>query len=194
MLNGADPTKESGEKRFIEEIWSNSGVLSSLEHEQAVGAGSIDMTKLSSAEQYALQVADTAAKRLQESVRAAQSVSIGTVTWTGQNGSAGHPQRASASNLLGRFKNRAGGSQGGNSSVVRDNSAIGRVHSLHFQMLEFFRTNSGVVTTKQIGSWCSSVGINQRDRKRALEMKATLRKIASLNKLTHSWELTEDFK
>jgi DNA excision repair protein ERCC-6 len=193
VLDGADPTKESGEKRFIEEIWSNSGVLSSLEHEQAVGAGSTD-TKLSSAEQYALHVAGTAAKRLQESIRAAQSVSIGTVTWTGQNGSAGHPQRASASNLLGRFKNRAGGSQGGNSFVARDYGATGHVGSLRSQMLEFFRTNNGVVTTKQIGSWCSSVGINQRDRKRALEMKATLRKIASLNKLTHSWELTEKFK
>ncbi|KAA8909107.1 hypothetical protein FN846DRAFT_905856 [Sphaerosporella brunnea] len=168
--------EEQGERKFIEEIFSSAGVFSSLEHDQAVGA-----THKPANSEYAANIAAEAAKKLQESILATQvaSAPIGTVTWTGRSGTAGKvAARPAAGGLLDKLKGRANGGRAGGSH-----------RSLKQQMRSLFDKNRGAVTTAMIKSWCREVGIDQRNPRRAAEMKATLKAMAKLDKKTHVWTL-----
>ncbi|KAF8535817.1 SNF2 family N-terminal domain-containing protein [Trichophaea hybrida] len=191
-LKDEDPSKETGERKFIEEIFSSSGVLSSLEHEHLVGAASKDM---STNGKYAAQIAEGARKRLEESVQVTQAVPIGTVTWTGRSGTAGKhesPKRASASALLGKLKGKAVdvGGRKGSSLYDRVNVAPPAPEGpLRPKMLHLFEQKGGSVTTEAIKDWCRARHINQRNLDKAAEMKKVLREIAKLDKATHTWWL-----
>jgi hypothetical protein len=137
---------------------------------------------------------------LQESIKATQSVPIGTVTWTGQNGSAGKdppPTRASASNILGRLKNKNGD---GGRKICSEFDGRSRLpngatspttttDTLLRQMCELFRKKGDTLTTQNIKDWCRQRDIDQRNPARAREMRETLKKLATLNKETHIWTL-----
>jgi hypothetical protein len=198
-LRDEDPNKEIGERKFIEEIFSSSGVLSSLEHEHLVGATSEDM---STTGKYAAQIAEGARKRLEESVQVTQTVPIGTVTWTGRSGTAGKqepPKRASASALLGKLKGKTvdiGGGWGGSPYPYERVNGKPPVPEgpLRSKMLELFEQKRGSVTTETIKKWCRARHIDQRNLDKAAEMKTVLREIAKLDKATHTWWLRPQFK
>lgn len=189
-VSGDNSKGETGERKFVEEIFGGSGVLSSLEHDQVVGASAKEVTATG---QYAAQIAEGAKKRLEESVRAMQAVPIGTVTWTGRSGTAGRqdpPKRASASALLGGLKGRA--PEAGNSR--RGNPVSTGPLRLEPEMIQLFHQEGGEVTTERVKEWCRAKGIDQRSLDKAAEMKAVLRKIATLERATHIWSLRPSFR
>ena len=174
------PAEESGERKFIEEIFSHNSVVNSLEHDHAVNAGNNDRT---STDAYVRKIAEEAARRLQESIAATSGAAVGTVTWTGRNGSAGRdPPRPSASGLLQKLK----GQQGRTTSPA---GRAGPVVPLRTQMLNLFQGNTGKLPTSELKKWCRDVGIDNRAPEKAKEMRAILKDIARLDKETHMWNL-----
>jgi len=159
------PAEESGERKFIEEIFSHNSVANCLEHDSAVNAGDNGPTSTIA---YAKKIADEAAKRLQESIAATSGAAVGTVTWTGRNGSAGRvPPRSPAPGSL---------------------QSLGK-QALRTQMLNLFQENAGQLPTGELKKWCRNVGIDNRAPEKAKEMRAVLKNIAQLDRESHMWSL-----
>jgi len=182
---------KSGEKPFIEGIFGNLGVLSALEHDSIVGAQGMSRT-----EQYAVGVAEAAAKVLRESVAQTQRAPIGTVTWTGKNGSAGREisgvvPRQTASSLLSSMKNKNAtnhNTDNGSSSSV--SHAPSDSKELIFKLHKFFKDKGGVATTPEIKELAKKLQITESGR---LQFRSMLKQIALLNKDRHLWTLKPDY-
>ncbi|KAH7321669.1 putative DNA repair and recombination protein RAD26 [Rhexocercosporidium sp. MPI-PUGE-AT-0058] len=89
-----DPEEEkpsSDEARLMEGIFARSGVHSALEHDQIINGKRKITADRSMIEREAKKVAAEAAAALRIAGEAAQSIEPGTVTWTGDFGTAGRP-------------------------------------------------------------------------------------------------------
>ncbi|KAI5782722.1 DNA dependent ATPase [Geopyxis carbonaria] len=187
---GTGASNESGEKQFIDQIFTHAGVVSTLEHDLAVGSSLLDST---GSERYAAGIALAAAERLKESIKAAQSATLGTLTWTGRNGLAGKeekvPKRASAYSLLKNLKNST---RDGSKNTGQASSDVDK-RPLLYQMLDMFKQAGGKMSTPDIKVWCTDREIDKRHPDKAEEMRLVLRELAILNKISHEWELKSKF-
>ncbi|CZT07637.1 hypothetical protein WAI453_005125 [Rhynchosporium graminicola] len=89
-----DPEEEkptSDEARLMEGIFARSGVHSALEHDQIINGKRKITADRGMIEREAKKVAAEAAASLRRAGVAAQNIAPGTVTWTGEFGSAGRP-------------------------------------------------------------------------------------------------------
>ncbi|KAI6714243.1 hypothetical protein JHW43_003190 [Diplocarpon mali] len=112
-----DPEEEnppSEEARLMEGIFARSGVHSALEHDQIINGKKKIAGDRGMLEREAKKVAAEAATALRKAGEVAQSITPGTVTWTGEFGSAGRPVNlrrgagSSSAGILSGLANRQG--------------------------------------------------------------------------------------
>jgi DNA excision repair protein ERCC-6 len=94
-----DPDEEEARKtgdqsRIVNDILAGCGVSSTLEHDKIVNGKLVVQPDPVMIEKEARRIAAEAVKGLKRAEALAQQVPIGTVTWTGERGSAGRPGRA----------------------------------------------------------------------------------------------------
>ncbi|TVY71371.1 DNA repair and recombination protein RAD26 [Lachnellula suecica] len=89
-----DPSEDkptSDEARLMEGLFARSGVHSALEHDQIINGKKKISANRNMLEREAKKVAAEAAAELRKAGEAAKTTTPGTVTWTGEFGSAGRP-------------------------------------------------------------------------------------------------------
>lgn len=102
------------EARLMEGIFARSGVHSALEHDQIINGKKKLAADRGMLEREAKRVAAEGAAELRKAAEAARTVTPGTVTWTGEFGSAGRPQNIrrgggpSSAGVLAGLANRQG--------------------------------------------------------------------------------------
>ncbi|KAK7722964.1 DNA repair protein rhp26 [Botryosphaeria dothidea] len=107
------PAGSNKDERLMSTIFARSGVQSSVEHDSIIGSNSKkvgpDPTLIA---KMAREKAEKAAQELARSGEIARNVPVGTVTWTGEVGSAGRPPSPSP-RPRGLGASRGGGARGG---------------------------------------------------------------------------------
>ncbi|RMZ09092.1 hypothetical protein D0860_04376 [Hortaea werneckii] len=122
--NGAEGGPSSGQPstkddRMLSSIFARTGVQSALEHDAIIhGKETRRSEDAEMIARYAKKVAADAAKELRRAGEIARNVPAGTVSWTGQFGSAGRPvspppSSTSSSRGRGGLAGRGGGGRGG---------------------------------------------------------------------------------
>jgi DNA excision repair protein ERCC-6 len=209
-----DPAEEkpaSDEARLMEGIFARSGVHSALEHDQIINGKRHIAADRNMLEREARRVAAEAASELRKAGEAARSIEPGTVTWTGEFGSAGRPVNtrrgagpASAGNLAG-LANRPGLSNDRSASVsgagtpgvgVAGNGRTPRGKDFLKLIRDFIKLQGGSVPSQAL--------VNHFNRmcqtpQQTSEFKHMLGQIASLEKGPNSrmrgrWVLKQEFK
>ncbi|RAL62241.1 hypothetical protein DID88_004811 [Monilinia fructigena] len=132
-----DPSEEKDketneESRLMEGIFARSGVHSALEHDQIINGKRKVAADRGMIEREAKRIAAESAIALRRAGEAARSIAPGTVTWTGEYGSAGRPTNirrgagASSSSVLSNLSNRQGIAQPSSSTSSTSNRPVGR--------------------------------------------------------------------
>ena len=205
-----DPTEEkpsSDESRLMEGIFARSGVHSALEHDQIINGKKKLAADRNMLEREAKKVAAVAAAELRKAGEAASTIAPGTVTWTGEFGSAGRPVNVrrgagpSSAGILAGLASKQGLSESASASSSRSGTPGGaeRVpQGKDFMKLirDFIRRQGGSVPSQAL--------VNHFDRmcrtpQQTAEFKHMLGEIAMLEKGTSGrmrgrWVLKEEFK
>lgn len=209
----ADDKPASDEARLMEGIFANTGVHSALEHDQIINGKRKLVADRGMLEREARKVAAEAAASLRKAGEAAQHITPGTVTWTGEFGSAGRPinilRRAGpgSSSILAGLSARQGlnnntGTGSGSSSRSATPGAIeaarARSSSKDFLKLiqEFIRRQGGSVPSQMLVNHFNRMCTTEQQ---TAEFKHMLGEIARLVKGTNSrmrgrWVLKDEFK
>lgn len=203
-----DPNEKptSDEARLMEGIFAKSGVHSALEHDQIINGKKKIAADRSMLEREAKKVAAEAAAALRIAGDAARSIAPGTVTWTGEFGSAGRPinrRRAgpSSSNVLAGLSSRQGlsstGSAASSRSATPGTSEPGPRGKDFIKLIrDFIRRQGGSVPTKVLVDHFNRVC---KTDQQSMEFKHMLTTIASLDKggntrMRGRWILKDEFK
>jgi DNA excision repair protein ERCC-6 len=205
-----DPTEEkpsSDESRLMEGIFARSGVHSALEHDQIINGKKKLAADRNMLEREAKRVAAVAAAELRKAGEAATTIAPGTVTWTGEFGSAGRPVNVrrgagpSSAGILAGLANRQGLS--GSASPSSSRSGTPGAGERAPQGKDFMKLIRDFIR-RQGGSVPSQALVNHFDRmcrtpQQTAEFKHMLGEIAVLEKGTSGrmrgrWVLKEEFK
>jgi DNA excision repair protein ERCC-6 len=205
-----DPSEEkpaSDEARLMEGIFARSGVHSALEHDQIINGKKKIAGDRSMLEREAKKVAAEAAAELRRAGETARTVEPGTVTWTGEFGSAGRPANIrrgagpSSAGILAGLANRQGISNAGSSSSSRSGTPAATERAPRgkdFMKLirDFIKRQGDSVPSQSL--------VNHFDRmcrtpQQTTEFKHMLGEIAKLEKGDNSrmrgrWVLKDEFK
>jgi DNA excision repair protein ERCC-6 len=205
-----DPDEEkppSDETRLMEGIFARSGVHSALEHDQIINGKKKIAADRGMLEREAKKIAAEAAAELRKAGEAARTVEPGTVTWTGEFGSAGRPVNIrrgagpSSAGILSNLASRQGLSSVGSASSSRSGTpgAADRTpRGKDFMKLirDFIKRQGGSVPSQAL--------VNHFDRmckspQQTAEFKHMLGEIAKLEKGANSrmrgrWVLKDEFK
>jgi len=204
-----DPSDEkpsSDEARLMEGIFARSGVHSALEHDQIINGKKKVAADRGMLEREAKKVAAEAAAKLRKAGETARSVTPGTVTWTGEFGSAGRPVNIrrgagpSSVGILAGLANRQGLSNGGSTSSSRSGTpaaaeTVPRGKDFMKLIRDFIKRQGGSVPSQSL--------VNHFDRmcrtpQQTAEFKHMLGEIAKLEKggsrMRGRWVLKEEFK
>jgi DNA excision repair protein ERCC-6 len=203
----AEDKSSSNETRLMEGIFARSGVHSALEHDQIINGKKKVAADRSMLEREAKRIAAEAAAELRKAGEAASSIQPGTVTWTGEFGSAGRPVNIrrgagpSSAGILAGLADRQGLSNGESASSSRSGTpgAAERVpRGKDFMKLirDFIKRQGGSVPSQAL--------VNHFNRmcktpQQTAEFKHMLGEIATLEKGTTGrmrgrWVLKEEFK
>lgn len=123
--NGEEEKPLSEEARLMEGIFARSGVHSALEHDQIINGKKKLAPDRAFIEREAKKVAAEAAAELRKAGEAARNIAPGTVTWTGEFGSAGRPRNLrqsrgpSSAGVLAGLASRQGISTPGSATLSR---------------------------------------------------------------------------
>ena len=214
-----DPSEDkpaSDEARLMEGIFARSGVHSALEHDQIINGKRRVAADRNMVEREARKVAAEAASELRKAGEAARSIAPGTVTWTGEFGSAGRPVNIrrgagpASAGILAGLANRQGLSNGGIASISRPGTASssrsgtpGRDTGRTPRGKDFMKLIRDFIQL-QGGSVPSQALVNHFNRmcktnQQTAEFKHMLGEIAILEKSANSrmrgrWVLKEEFK
>jgi DNA excision repair protein ERCC-6 len=205
-----DPDEEkppSDEARLMEGIFARSGVHSALEHDEIINGKKKITADRGMLEREAKKIAAEAAAELRKAGEAARAIEPGTVTWTGEFGSAGRPiniRRGAgprSAGILSDLANRQGISTPASTSSSRSGtpSAADRTpRGKDFMKLirDFIKRQGGSVPSQSL--------VNHFDRmcnspQQTAEFKHMLGEIARLEKGANSrmrgrWVLKDEFK
>jgi DNA excision repair protein ERCC-6 len=205
-----DPDEEkpaSDESRLMEGIFARSGVHSALEHDEIINGKKKITADRGMLEREARKVAAEAAAELRKAGETARTLEPGTVTWTGEFGSAGRPtniRRAagpSSAGILSNLANRQGILNPASASSSRSGtpgSADITPRGKDFMKLirDFIKRQGGSVPSQSL--------VNHFDRmckspQQTAEFKHMLGEIARLEKGANSrmrgkWVLKDEFK
>jgi len=203
----AEDKSSSNETRLMEGIFARSGVHSALEHDQIINGKKKVAADRSMLEREAKRIAAEAAAELRKAGEAASSIQPGTVTWTGEFGSAGRPVNIrrgagpSSAGILAGLADRQGLSNGESASSSRSGTpgAAERVpRGKDFMKLirDFIKRQGGSVPSQAL--------VNHFNRmcktpQQTAEFKHMLGEIATLEKgatgrMRGRWVLKEEFK
>lgn len=207
-FRGEEEPLPSDEARLMEGIFARSGVHSALEHDQIINGKKKITADRNMLEREARKIASEAAAELRKAGDAARSITPGTVTWTGEFGSAGRPSfnvrrgaGPSSASILAGLANRQGLSNNGSSTSSRSgspNTMESAPRGKDFMKLirDFIKGQGGSVPSQML--------VNHFDRmcrteQQSAEFKHMLREIAILEKGANSrmrgkWFLKEEFK
>jgi DNA excision repair protein ERCC-6 len=204
-----DPSEEkpsTGESRLMEGIFARSGVHSALEHDEIINGKKKVKADRGMIEREARKVAAEAAAELRKAGAAARNVEPGTVTWTGEFGSAGRPVNIrrgagpSSAGILASLANRQGLSTGSSASSSR----AGAPGEERAPRGKDFMTLIRDFIKRQGGSVPSQALVNHFNRmckseQQTVEFKHMLGEIARLEKGANSgmrgrWVLKDEFK
>jgi DNA excision repair protein ERCC-6 len=197
----------SDEARLMEGIFARSGVHSALEHDQIINGKKKISADRGMLEREAKKVAAEAAAELRKAGEAARNTTPGTVTWTGEFGSAGRPVNIrrgagpSSAGILAGLANRQGISNGESASSSRSGTpGAGDRAPKGKDFMKLIRD----FIKRQGGSVPSQALVNHFDRmcktpQQTAEFKHMLGEIAHLEKGGNSrmrgrWVLKEEFK
>jgi DNA excision repair protein ERCC-6 len=205
-----DPTENkpsSDESRLMEGIFARSGVHSALEHDQIINGKKKLSANRDMLEREAKKVASEAAAELRKAGEAARTIEPGTVTWTGEFGSAGRPINIrrgtgpSSAGILAGLANRQGLSNGGSASSSRSgtpNTSESMPRGKDFMKLirDFIKRHGGSVPSQSLVSHFDRMC---RTSQQTTEFKHMLGEIAKLEKGQNSrmrgkWVLKDEFK
>ncbi|CZR59211.1 related to DNA repair helicase ERCC6 [Phialocephala subalpina] len=202
-----DEKPPSEESRLMEGIFAKSGVHSALEHDQIINGKKKYAPDRRMIESEAKKIAAEAAAALRKAGQAAQGIAPGTVTWTGEYGSAGRPVNLrrgagpSSSSILAGLSNRQGitntasaGSSRSGTPAANDRPAAGKDWMKLIQT--FIRRQGGSCPSQAIinhfNRQCTSPALTT-------QFKHMLNEIAVLQKENNSrmrgrWVLKDEFK
>jgi DNA excision repair protein ERCC-6 len=208
-----DPDEEkqpSEEARLMEGIFAKSGVHSALEHDQIINGKKKITADRGMLEREAKKVAAEAAAALRKAGEAAQSITPGTVTWTGEFGSAGRPiniRRGAgpgSAGILAGLANRQGLSSGAGSASSSRSATPGTGTGTSTPKGKDFMKLIRDFIRRQGGSVASQMLVNHFNRmcttaQQTAEFKHMLGEIARLEKGANSrmrgrWVLKDEFK
>jgi len=195
----------SDEARLMEGIFARSGVHSALEHDQIINGKRKVTADRGMIEREAKRVAAEAAVELRKAGEAARTVAPGTVTWTGEFGSAGRPANIrrgvgpSSAGILAGLANRQG-IQTPSTSSSRSGTPVGTdpgPRGLNFMKLirDYIKRMGGSVPSQSLVDHFNRMCKTERQTN---EFKAMLGEIAVLQKgdsrMRGKWVLKDEFK
>ncbi|KAL2068278.1 hypothetical protein VTL71DRAFT_16376 [Oculimacula yallundae] len=208
-----DPEEEkpsSDEARLMEGIFARSGVHSALEHDQIINGKRKITADRGMLEREAKKVAAEAAASLRRAGQAAQGIAPGTVTWTGEFGSAGRPVNnrrgggvgaSSSAAVLSGLAARQGISTPGSASSSRSGTPATTPHprpAKDFMKLirDFIRAQGGSVPSQALVNHFNRMCTSDQQ---TAQFKHMLGEIAYLEKGTNlrmrgRWVLKDEFK
>ncbi|KAB8299827.1 hypothetical protein EYC80_000075 [Monilinia laxa] len=203
-----DPSEEKDkeaneESRLMEGIFARSGVHSALEHDQIINGKRKVAADRGMIEREAKRIAAESAIALRRAGEAARSIAPGTVTWTGEYGSAGRPTNIrrgagpSSSSVLSNLSNRQGIAQSSSSTSSTSNRPVGRQrHDFAKMIVDFINRMGGSVPSQTIIHHFNRYCISDRV---TAQFKHTLTEVAICQPGTNSrmrskWVLKEEFK
>ncbi|KAL5319656.1 hypothetical protein ACEPPN_012712 [Leptodophora sp. 'Broadleaf-Isolate-01'] len=206
-----DPEEEkpsSDEARLMEGIFARSGVHSALEHDEIINGKRRITADRGMIEREARRVAADAAAALRIAGHAAQSIEPGTVTWTGEYGSAGRPVNnrrgaggSSSAAVLSNLASRQGISAAGSASSSRSGTpgaAEGPRPARDFMKLirDFIRRHGGSVPSQSLVNHFSRMC---KTDQQSAQFKHMLGEIAYLEqgnnlRMRGRWVLKEEFR
>ncbi|KAG0648242.1 ATP-dependent helicase rad26 [Hyphodiscus hymeniophilus] len=205
--NPSEENPASDETRLMEGIFARSGVHSALEHDQIINGKKKVTADRNMVEREARKVAAEAASELRKAGEAARSIEPGTVTWTGEFGSAGRPVNIrrrggpASAGILAGLANRQGLSDG--SASTSRSGTPGTETERTPRGKDFMKLIRDFIK-RQGGSVPSQSLVNHFNRmckttQQTAEFKHMLGEIAHLEKGTNSrmrgrWVLKEEFK
>ena len=203
----AEDKPSSDESRLMEGIFARSGVHSALEHDQIINGKKKLAADRNMLEREAKKVAAVAAAELRRAGETASTITPGTVTWTGEFGSAGRPVDVrrgagpSSAGILAGLASRQGLSASESASSSRSvtpSGTEGTPRGKDFMKLirDFIRRQGGSVPSQSL--------VNHFDRmcrtpQQTAQFKHMLGEIAMLERGTSGrmrgrWVLKEEFK
>lgn len=206
-----DPSEDkpsTDESRLMEGIFARSGVHSALEHDQIINGKKKLTADRSMLEREARKVAAVAATELRRAGEAAVTIAPGTVTWTGEFGSAGRPVNVrrgfgpGSTGILSGLANRQGLSASESASSSRSGTPSGGMERAgqpkDFMKLirDFIRRHGGSVPSQALVTHFDRMC---RTPQQTAEFKHMLGEIAMLEKgssgrMRGRWVLKEEFK
>ncbi|KAH8821614.1 putative DNA repair and recombination protein RAD26 [Xylogone sp. PMI_703] len=204
-----DPEEEkpsSEEHRLMEGIFARSGVHSALEHDQIINGKKVISADRGMIEREARKVAAEAAAELRKAGEVAKAVEPGTVTWTGEFGTAGRPMNIrqtagpSSVSILANLANKQGisgiHSPGRSRSGTPNSERTPRGKDFMKLIRDFIKSQGGSVPSQAL--------VNHFDRmcrtpQQTAEFKHMLGEIARLEKgetsrMRGRWVLRDEFK
>ena len=205
-----DPDEDKpadSEARLMEGIFANSGVHSALEHDQIINGKKKIAADRGMLEREAKKIAAEAAQQLRRAGETARSVAPGTVTWTGEFGSAGRPANIrrgagpGSSGILSGLANRQGISNNASASSSRAGTPAATERAPRgkdFMKLiqAFIRTHGGKVPSAMLVNHFNNMC---KTPQQSTEFKHMLREIAVLEEgpgrmMRAKWVLKPEFK
>jgi DNA excision repair protein ERCC-6 len=205
-----DPVEDkpsSDEARLIEGIFARSGVHSALEHDQIINGKKRLSADRGMLEREAKKIAAEAAAELRKAGETARGIQPGTVTWTGEFGSAGRPVNLrrgvgpSSAGILAGLANRQGLRISGSATSSRSGTPVSTETATRGK--DFMKLIRDFIR-RQGGSAPSQALVNHFNRicktpLQTAEFKHMLGEIATLEKGANSrmrgrWVLKEEFK
>lgn len=208
---GEQEQPSTDESRLMEGIFARSGVHSALEHDEIINGKPKVRADPRVIEYEAKKVAAEAAAALRKAGEAARSIEPGTVTWTGEFGSAGRPINLrrgagpSSAGILAGLANKQGLALTGSASSSRSNTParVGTpvtkevVKGRGFAKLirDYIARMGGSAATQSIVTHFDHMCTTDQVR---AEFKHTLQAVAVLEKggsrMRGKWVLKEEFK
>ncbi|RDW70081.1 putative DNA repair and recombination protein RAD26 [Coleophoma crateriformis] len=196
------------EARLMEGIFARSGVHSALEHDHIINGKKVIAADRGMLEREAKRVAAEAAAELRKAGVAARSIEAGTVTWTGEFGSAGRPANIrrgvggpSSAGILAGLADRQGlpvpsSSSSSRSGTPSTSERPPRGKDFMKLIREFIKRHGGSVPSQALVTHFDRMC---RTAQQTAEFKHMLGEIAKLEKGPNSrmrgrWVLKDEFK
>ncbi|KAI9893701.1 MAG: hypothetical protein M1814_005917 [Vezdaea aestivalis] len=191
--------KSNSDDRIMDALFARSGVQSALEHDQIIKGRRVIAPDTRLIEKEAKRIAAEAAAGLKKAAEAAKTVPIGTVTWTGEAGSAGRPTATG----------RGGGGAQSSASVIegiRDSFRVnagyrrlGRVRDPEAKdfvglIRDYLASHGGMVVSQMLVNHFNHLIDTEQQQ---IEFTSSLKQIATLSKrgsMRGRWSLKDEYR
>lgn len=191
----------SEEDRLMKGIFSGNDIQSALEHDQIINGKRIITADRGILEREAKKVASEAAAQLSKAAEVARKLTPGTVTWTGEFGSAGkllHTPQFNSRMINGTFKSRSDVSNGSGSSTEIPMSETSKPRGEDFKKLiiSFIKRRGGSVQSQTLVNHFNRLCQTPKqttDFKKMLEKVARL-EISKQSRVRGKWHLKDEYK